>query len=689
MKKPIFLCTFLILLGASYQLECSNYYDETCGNHNIDYKLKCKLFSSQCHEIEQDDGCIVASENSCTKESSVPDNEACVFFVPYKCKRVKISGNCEISGSNCGEKNTITQGKKCSYDLNKKNCQEYDKTCTDYSDSTCGNIAIKDKIQCALLRNNQPCQEIEIDDYCHIDTNGDCKKQENKSFNETLYKCYLYDNKCKRVEIKCEEKDNSKCQEISNCYSIIDNHSSQYCKEVIVDQSCKIENGKCVNKTTLNQNMQCSFIDYFDECKLIKKNCSECSSSCEDCTVTDGYECKEISENKCKEILIHKSCKVENKECKIKQETEGKACQFNSDKSICLLVDYSKCKYESSCSDNSPPTGTKCFPSETGDECGYRNLECSDLDQSSCKDISETKKCFWYGYNLQSSCVEYTTDKFCSIDNNGECKQIESEKENFAAGEGCFLDLIEDSTPLKYSCKKRVGKCSEFKDSSCGGITNCKFNGSYCVLNEGNCSIGNLNDDCAKKDNTILPSGKKCDFGYNSKNEYACMAVDKTCGDYNQNDCKNVARTDSYQCYYDSTCKNVTLEGGCYINNEGKCINSGTISTNEICVFDNLKTKCYKREKTCSDLVGNDCQAFTPETKLCFNFGEESSYQCKEVKVDSSCQINEENNCVAKGSLDKGKSCVFDEQKDSCYVKDESNYLSLKLFSILALFFVF
>ena len=74
---------------------------------------------------------------------------------------------------------------------------------------------------------------------------------------------------------------------------------------------------------------------------------------------------------------------------------------------------------------------------------------------------------------------------------------------------------------------------------------------------------------------------------------------------------------------------------------------------------------------------------------LCFNFNDTSG-TCKEVKVDDSCQVNDNNECVAKGSLGKGQSCQFDEDKDNCFLNTDNNSYSLQisLLSLLALFFM-
>ena len=102
---------------------------------------------------------------------------------------------------------------------------------------------------------------------------------------------------------------------------------------------------------------------------------------------------------------------------------------------------------------------------------------------------------------------------------------------------------------------------------------------------------------------------------------------------------------------------------------------------NEICAFNADKSTCKKREKQCSDITDNTCGTYTPLSKLCFKFEEFDT--CKEVKVDSGCEINDKNECT-------GKNCSFDKDKNKCAKKDgSSSLLKFNSFMILILFFIF
>lgn len=139
------LAIFLVFLSLdiSYQLDCSSFRnDPTCGNHNTGYKLQCQKFTN-CEEVEVDDGCQLDSSHNCKKKDSLPEGEDCINFGDSnKCKRVQIDEHCKIDSSkDCKVNDQYQTTEYCTFSWDKKRCQQFTKTCTDYSDSTCGNLA--------------------------------------------------------------------------------------------------------------------------------------------------------------------------------------------------------------------------------------------------------------------------------------------------------------------------------------------------------------------------------------------------------------------------------------------------------------------------------------------------------------------------------------------------------------------
>ena len=55
MSQKLFFLIFFSFLTISYQLNCRNYYDETCGGHNSNYNLKCVKYTGdqKCSEYDR------------------------------------------------------------------------------------------------------------------------------------------------------------------------------------------------------------------------------------------------------------------------------------------------------------------------------------------------------------------------------------------------------------------------------------------------------------------------------------------------------------------------------------------------------------------------------------------------------------------------------------------------------------
>ena len=187
-----------------------------------------------------------------------------------------------------------------------------------------------------------------------------------------------------------------------------------------------------------------------------------------------------------------------------------------------------------------------------------------------------------------------------------------------------------------------------------------------------------------------IENGKICEF---NTDKSICQKRDKKCNEYTDTACGNIPKTNNLQCHkFDLNCQEVQLDAYCHVDDSNECVEKqeGKLTKNEICAFtDYTKTKCQKREKLCSDLIDDSCDNYNPITKFCFKF--EGLSSCKEVKIDDSCQMNSSNNCVAKGSLAKNEVCTLDDKKDKCYkkkIEDAASLLSIKLFSLLLLFFI-
>lgn len=780
------LAIFLVFLSLdiSYQLDCSSFgNDLTCGNHNTGYKLQCQKFTN-CEEVEVDDGCELDSSHNCKKKDSLPEGEDCINFGDSnKCKRVQIDDHCEIvSSKDCQVNSQYQTSEYCTFSWDKKRCQQFTKTCTDYSDSTCGNLAKiydAEKKQCIQLPTGNKCSEISIDQYCAI--NETSKKCEERGEKRAGYICDMNysTNECKsRIKV-CSDQDINDCQGFNgDCYKIINDDK---CREVKVDSKCKIESGDCIDGTGIDSAYQkCGFNEDKTKCEVKTKYCIDITdvTKCNYGILTSSDRiCSKVkmrnNKESCEEIKINSLCEMNNGECKLKETNEKQTCVFSEINFICYLYEQgtgcniiqTNCNYDETHADP-----TKICKYEVNDDgtkffCKAFNKECEDYTtQEACERdtiISQQniKKCSWNA-NKVPNCQEYEIDDICTV-NNGVCEKQSDAK--LGVNEDCIFDILEtkckhknkecgnyyndcsskfeitetsqcvqldaskycksfvvdkdckvvakndqlecvhrddsfdqtkgycDFTNAdKTACKIRPRKCTEYTNNSCNNkedLPNCGYysNINNCIETDDFCIVSGSN--CIEKEgnNPTLTEKEKCAFVTDEDSKITgCKKRNKLCDEYTKADeCSNIPRTSDYQCFKfsgENNCRNIRLVGNCFVDNEGNCVASGNLGSNDICAFDdNSKQICQQREKLCSDIKDNSCNNYSPLTKLCFNI---DSQGCKEIKVDGQCKINENNECT-------GNNCYFDNDKDKCYYKnDEGSFLRLRQFLLFALFFI-
>jgi len=579
MSQKLFFLIFFSFLTISYQLNCRNYYDETCGGHNSNYNLKCVKYTGdqKCSEYEYDEGCTMTAGKTCQK-ADTSGSYHCLLIddgkVP-KCKRINLDTNCEIdSNGDCSAKSgaTIETGKKCKPSNDGKECSLQQMECSDYINNCNqhGENCIKIKKTSGVISFTQ-CQIVKVDSKCEIDSNGDCK-------------------------------------------------------------------GKASGGPEAYE--KCTFNSLYTECKLINRECSEIedTTKCSSCKTSN--QCKKIKYNgatKCLNVEINTSCKINNNdECVKSSDSDTNKCQLNYYNSS-----YSACEYYN--------VDQKCV---LGD-----GLTCS--DGTSLTDEEKKKyKCDWV--------VKSNTNKKCE-----------------PRAKNCYYDYNSDA-------------------DTCNAETNCAYIESWrqCIpieSNDENCEK-KANGECSAKEGKASSFSEYEKCGYVEKDDdniYKCQKTYKKCSEYtDQAKCNNAPEVDEKKCYYsESKCKTVYLNNYDYCtwnSQNGECEekSSGKLSPYEKCYkyeptgydyYDYIN--CGLRDKSCSDYSESNCGNYSPEVKLCFNL---EGHYCKEIKIDSQCSINGNNECT-------GNNCKFDEDKDRCYYQEESNASLLKMsqFILLMLFFMF
>ena len=142
MNKFLNIFIIFIFLNISYQLECSQFIDDTCGGHNIKYNLICHKFSSGCTEVEIDDECQINESHQCVSKNELPPGEKCIFNSDKsKCKKFKSDEGCKFDQYySCTEDTSLSVDSYCTNSNDVKYCQKFSKTCQWFSDATCGGL---------------------------------------------------------------------------------------------------------------------------------------------------------------------------------------------------------------------------------------------------------------------------------------------------------------------------------------------------------------------------------------------------------------------------------------------------------------------------------------------------------------------------------------------------------------------
>ena len=372
-----------------------------------------------------------------------------------------------------------------------------------------------------------------------------------------------------------------------------------------------------------------------------------------------------MTETHCKEVEINDHCIID--------DTDGFKCNDKTG--------------------NEPGTNLKCFFTD-------ENTKCKPI---SCQEIVATNKDTCNSLTLSTgtcskvidvaNCRAVTINNECTIDTDGNCKDGATQADT---------DKICDFNTGKTTCEPRAKTCEEYlvnrrckftpcteydSESVCNSAKGCVFLGSCKEYTVGeNCQV--LDGVCSDKDSPADTEKKKCLFD-NEKPE--CIKREKKCEDYTSNACKDLTYPNSKKkCfYYDSRCHEVELDNYCTVTDSGNCEEkekeNSVLSDTEICGFISQK-ECKRRKRKCEELLSEDiCNNYTPiNNQFCFKY--EGNTLCDVITVEDGCQINSSNKCVAKRKQD---GCKLDKDNKRCYKsKSGASLLSLKIFSLLFLFFI-
>ena len=707
MNHKIFFYIFFSLLSISYQLNCEDFNDSTCGGHNTKYNIKCLKFteSPTCSEVEFDDGCIMTEQKKCQKTDTSSTNYQCYLSESstpskIKCERVNLDEYCEINESTkeCKQRNgvSIELNHKCKMVNQGKECKLQPFECNDYGTNNCNKYGDN----CFIVDNNYQlqCQIVTVDNKCTINSDGHCvgKAIEGPDFYEKCEYNSLF-TECKARNKYCAEMDSDKCalcQSSESGYICAKIDGS--CKNIQVDSSCMISDSGTCEKSNVNDNNICQF-DYSKTiCKFYEVN-SECRLTTFSTSITCGNGDHLDANKKCefKEVSGTKAtCESRAKICSdydysscegIKSET--KKCSWTYFYYYCeeyaidiyCTVNGGVCGRASGVPNEQFGENQECLFDYLRKTCTKKEKKCENYFSDCGSHSSGNTQCVKFSNN--NYCQSIAIDANCEVKSNGECKAktiIDNNK---------ICSFNEGSEKTSCKIKDKVCKDYYFDSIGCNSAPNCVFYNYNCYQyeNDNDCIV--QNGQCNTKDGGNVNEYEKCFFSYKDSDTLICGKTNKDCSEYNSNStkCNNAPKINEKQCYFKySTCKNLYLDGNCIMNYGDQCVEngSGKLSSNEICysIEDTFQIYCGKREKLCSDYDTDTCGYYSPEMKLCFKL---DSGACREVKVDDQCSINEKNEC-------NGNHCHFDEDKKRCYFEDNNgSVLKINRIILLILLFIF
>ena len=665
---------------------CTDYDDANCGTlKKIEGTKQCiqRKTNTRCSEIIVDDFCGIKDDSN---------------------------KKCEPRDDNFDSKNYLCEENE--NNLGQTECKRRKKICSDNT-SNCNAFNPK----CYQLKYYKTCNEVEVDAKCKIDNSGDCVGDTEQNFDSDIEMCGLateiedgnFKLKCKLQRKQCSSITNGeKCSNgliVGGTGFTCLKTGSNSCKEFLVNKACSIsDSGDCQIKDKTATNKDCHFSDLDKTiCRLyeVETNC-KIETTYGTCGNDDGNapDPEKICDMEIDDSNLYSNCKKRDKKCEdYKTQTDcdadtdlnknDKKCSWDYSLGKCreygidnyCTVTNGKCKEV-----NAPPPGQVClFDTHLKLNCKARAKTCTNY-------LDNCESTFPLKDNENTQCLQIDPIKMCksvTIDENcrvnsttysdGTTSLSCVNRKDFPQNEGiCAFDDEQE----KNKCTLTQRKCTQYTDNTCESLSNCVYYNNACYETDSSCTVDNSGK-CIPR--STLDKKEKCSFD----SLRICKKVNKVCKDLDDSaedkKCSIIERTSTEQCYKfttassSSSCSTITLDGNCYVNDD-KCVKDPNGQLNEdkeICEFNNDKTICSKRAKTCADLDKQNCNTYEPEKmKLCFYFSELGT--CKEIQLDDRCSMNENSEC-------QGSNCKFNNDKTKCYYEENGSRNHLKIGQMILL----
>ena len=195
----------------------------------------------------------------------------------YVKKLILIVCTVNEASHNCQEKNTIDPKKICEFNSDKSTCKVRDKVCQEFTDSKCGGITQTSTSQCFKFSGDTYCSEIELDEFCTVNSSGECVGKEGVNLDYGICVFFYSKRQCKKRDKLCSDMDANNCStytpEAKHCFKF---EGLTNCKEVKTDGNCEMNSSnKCVVKSgiKMGNNEYCSLDANKDNCsKQVEKS---------------------------------------------------------------------------------------------------------------------------------------------------------------------------------------------------------------------------------------------------------------------------------------------------------------------------------------------------------------------------------------------------------------------------------
>ena len=198
----------------------------------------------------------------------------------HYCKEIQVDEKCNVNNDECVERSGATgipEDKICHFtDDTQTSCKLVDKKCEEYTSQTCKNLTYTNSNKkCFYYSDSGRCHEVELDNYCTVDQDGDCvEKDDSLSDTETCGYTNSSETECKKRNRVCNELDIDICESytpINNkfCFKF---EGSTRCTELTVEDGCQMNSAnQCVAK---RKGDACSLDDNNSRCYKTKSGAS-------------------------------------------------------------------------------------------------------------------------------------------------------------------------------------------------------------------------------------------------------------------------------------------------------------------------------------------------------------------------------------------------------------------------------